>query len=634
MFASQIVSKLVQFRADYVAKKFATIDEVIDEFQNIIQDLSTGAHRSLTKYEPVVQGEPPSSIKMNRFWRGIQHDMNNIDDQLMALRANALFLHNFYATEIEKARNLNAQASNKLKTLQLYASAHDPDVVTFGDYFRNQDFIDTSLVATSALVSLDVPGQISLNRSGEINNLTKESKVTILPTSNGFLGNNQEIEDPPQTLPQTGDGSSQSANQNASSTGVPYEPLYKPNSPLSPLPDVVFVAQTDRHAKLESITDQDPTTWIEYESNFVSKTDKESADNLNFVYKKEATEGNPLSTTNDPNATYVDWANGPPGGVLKLDLEFDLEAVKTINRISFTPFGLKGDINYPIKIAQIQVSETGTDWIVLNPQNVYLGTDVNLRTANTAPNVSIGVADWLFVQQNVQFIRISVEQAQPVDSNVGHLFFLKRSSDIGRAIEVIDLTQPSGVRTIYPTTGDGTQRVEGPIPLVNDPTIYYKGNNLIDRGGYTQQAEFFKGKRWAIGVRDILVQEVKYGETSTMISKEFNVNGIVDRVSLEADLDIPEGFDTTQTWIKFYVSPDNGVNWFQISRIQDDFLAIPEIIAFNDPLPSDFRELGIDYHGVPNTVTSLRVKVEISRPSSKESSSPVLRSYVLKVRKR
>lgn len=601
LFTSQLVSKVIQFRADYGAGKFKTVDDVISNLKDIITQLNDNAHAPLTEYEPVAKGEPPLSEKMNRFWRSLQYDITNIEDQLIVLQASSLFLHNFYANELQKATNKNAQASNKLKTLQLYASAHDPNIITFGDHFRNQDFIDTTLTTPAQLVSLDVPGHVTLGRSGDISNLSKTASVKILGTSNGFLGNNQEINDP-------------SKAPVAASNHVP---LY------------TFAAQTNRHADLKTITDSDPTTWIEYESNKVSELDRATAKNLNFVYQVPAAAG-----TESDTPQLIDWAQGPPQGVLKLDLEFDLKGPHIINRIAYTPFGLQGDINYPVKVKAVQISSTGTNWTVITPQDVFIGTDVNLKAANTADNVTINTAEWLFPETEVRYIRISIEQSNPVSSNIGHLYYTNKTSQTTSVTETPDLAQIIGVKleTVENTTS--FTRVQGPIPPITNPAVYYKNNNTSVQSNYLQNVEYFTGKRWAIGIRDCLIQEVKYQTSSVFVSKAFNINGIVDRVSIDANVDIPKAFSNAESWVKFYVSPDNGVNWYQISRIQDDFLGIPEIVAFNDPLPTQFQESGVAYHTTQSSVSSLRIKVEISRPTDQASSSPVLKSYTLKVRKR
>ena len=119
-----------------------------------------------------------------------------------------------------------------------------------------------------------------------------------------------------------------------------------------------------------------------------------------------------------------------------------------------------------------------------------------------------------------------------------------------------------------------------------------------------------------------------------MVSKRFDIPGIVDRVAIEADIQIPDNYDLSIPWVRFYISPDDGATWHEVSRIQDDFLNIPEIVAYNDPTPKDLRDPAVGYYDVKGTVNSLRVKIEITRPDTDQYSTPVVKSYKLKVVKR
>ncbi len=118
------------------------------------------------------------------------------------------------------------------------------------------------------------------------------------------------------------------------------------------------------------------------------------------------------------------------------------------------------------------------------------------------------------------------------------------------------------------------------------------------------------------------------------MSKRFDIPGIVDRVALNADVSIPSAFGSGDDYVKFYISPNDGESWFQIGRIQDDNNDIPEIIAFNDPIPSELRESGVGYYDIEGDVTSIRFKVEFSRPESKVGLTPILKAYELKVKRR
>jgi len=564
--ASLLLEELEEAHASGAVKD--TFD-LIRELAAILTNFQESAGRPLAKYEPVDSTEPPSSEKTNRFWRNVERDINLLQQQVDILRAATVFSHNMITTEGRQARQQNDRIANKLKTLQMYSNGMDSSIITFGETFNSFDSIDRSLVQSHEQAALFHAGHVTLGQAGDMYNLSHSSVVKILPNSNGFLGNNREIEDPADT----------------------------PVDPESGTPLYAFKAESRIYDDKERMVDGEPDTWIEYERHYLTSSQKSSADNLNFEYK--------YIDEND-NEERVDWATAPPNNVLKLGLEFDFESVRNLNAIEFTPFGLEDNSNYPVLVRKIQTSPDGTSWTSVFPTNVWVGTDVNLRTARTADNVVTGKALWAFEQRAVRYVRVFIEQHHWVHCNVGHMYWVnRRNPDV---------------------------RVEGPIPPADNPTRFM-GNRSV--GEFLQRREYFEGRRWAIGIRDLLMQQVQYKAKSTLISRPLRVDTTIDRVMLDsADIQIPDEYPNDEHWIKFFISPDEGENWYQISRIEDHWNGIPEQISFNDPLHSSLRENNVANYETDTPVTSIRLKVEFTRPADLVSTTPVLRSYVLKVKRR
>lgn len=543
--------------------------EVDAKLQEILGKYLESAGVPLTDWDPVVETEPPLSAKINRFWRQVQSDVALMQQQVDMLRASTIFTHNFLTTEIEKAAGQNSVLKNKIKTLQLYSDSVDSSIITFGDNFHTEDYIDTTFVSSSLSANVESSSFLTLGRLGQYVNLAPLSTVKILATSTGFVGNNQEVYDPvnAQTNPATG------------------EKILK------------FIAEANRAVDLKNVTDGSPSTWFEYEHWLVSDENRATAQNLNFKYIVSNTEG-PVTT---------DWSTGPTNGVLKLDLEYNLGASQKINQIIYTPYGLTDNVNLPVKVTSVEISGDGTTWTVVSPTNVWVGTDVNLNAARVADNITTRKMVWTFEEQTAQFVRMHLEQPNPINRAMGHVYWVnKTNTDV---------------------------RVEGPHPKLDQLTKYYSPSGSVS-GNLIQKREWSNNKRWAIGIRDVSFEQIRYKSESAMVTKPIRVGGIVDRVALEADIYIPPSFDDEEQWIRFYISPDNGTTWHQISRIQDDFLVIPEIIAYNDPTPSAFREPGVAYYTVSGDVTALRLKIVLSRPSDAPASTPLVRSYRLKIKKR
>lgn len=632
---AQALTIINQLKTDYASKKYQTPDEISTLINQAISKFNQSAGGTLTKYEPVYRSEIPLSTKMNRFWHTLQDDINILQDQIDVLNASAVFMHNFIKTDILQAQNENKALQNKLKTLELYSSVDDNSLAYFGDKFSSDDFIDWNLILDAERPTLMSNGlTLGVSQQKQLMD-SSATTVQILEGSNGFLGNNQEIEDPTLAL-NSADGT---------------QKLY------------TFLGETNRHSDLAALLDDDPTTWIEFEKYWVSDADRAIAKSFNFEYYltgsivSQYLTGETAANASETNFGTVSWADGIDDNVLRMNIEFDLASQNVVNLITFLPFGLINNKNAPIFVKTVSVSSDRTEWFTLNPENLWISNSIDKQISNiNAEVINVGQAFWVNNNTDlVQFIRFEIQQPASLTANIGHLYYVTKGSDgVGLPNYPIDVpsltTTTSSVATATSAAYDdaatstvlaqaSTNRPDapfrrlGPIPPIDNP-LYYNVNASKVSNDLIQKREFFVGNRWAIGVRDISAYSNMYQENSKLVSKRFDIAGIVDRVALEADIQIPSSYDSSQRWVKFYVSPDNGTQWFEIARVQDDFEDVPEIIAFNDPTPQELREPGVAYQDVSGTVTSLRLKIEITRPEDSQSLSPVIKSYKLKVVKR
>jgi hypothetical protein len=594
--------------------------EVESRFRNIQTRFSEIIGKPMTQYEPFFDGEPARSDKVNRFLSALQKDINILEEQVELMRASAVHIHNNMKTQLEQAKFENEQALNKLKTLQLYTSAQNNEITIFGDYLNSDNLIDYTVIDPVRKTVLEKPGQISLSKVNSTNeDLMSAASVRVLSTSNGIPGRLVEV---------------QQVNPRMQQPGLVYLPVVDPNDLYR------FTALRSPMNNLDNITDGSPVTWFEYEKNLVEEADRINA--LDFGFRYKFTDSN----INRQDLNFVDyglsknelldWANGPSGNSLKLDLEFDLKAPKNINKIDYMPFDLEGNKNHPTTIKSVEVSLDKNEWETVYPTNVVVTSSVNLENIDIDGNISINNASWSLDNKEVRYVRFSIEQSRSIDTKIGHIYYKTRLRTL-RQIDP-DSAAPSIIERVV-----GGDRVEGPIPTTANPTKYYdpsfsivedanSGDNLYS--SLVKNVEIFNGKRWAIGIRDISIGQSEYSKFSEIITKPFRINGVIDRVSLEASSYIPEVFPADTLWIKYFISPDNGLSWQQISRIQDDYLGIPEIIAYNDRIPSEFKEANIGYYNTRNPVSSIRLKVQLSRPSDQAYLTPLLYWYKLKVKRR
>lgn len=560
--AAELVDTIVDAQGRDTLELSRQLNEILARFDEMFGG-------PISSYEPLVESEPLSSDKTNRFLTGVEADIRLLKRQIDLLRAASVFTYNTASTEIGSLKDVNSRIENRVRSLQMHSASRHDDVIVFTDTFKNRDLIDDNLVSANERALISAPGYLTLPSKGYDISLSSEAEVNIMPISNGFIGNNQEIENP---------------------ASAPIDPVTNSRS-------YSFVQESYPANDIASIQDSQPSTWIEYERYGLSPQQVDGAGSYNFIYSQEMEDG---------SVRMVDWSTPPDDGVLTLGLEFDFKRSKHINSISIIPFGLEDDKNYPILIKSIYTSETGTDWQEVSPSHVWIANDINLQTARISSSAVVGGAVWNFRSRSARYVRIVIEQHNPVDCNIGYLYWVHKDYE--------------------------SFMLAGPTPPIDDTGKHFSDKSI---GDGIQRRSFLQGKRWAIGLRDIEISQTSYAEKAVIVTKSMSVNGIIDRVALESvDLSVPDNYPTDHHWVRFYVSPDDGRSWYQIARMDHPERGITQQITFNNPLHESLRELAVVNYSTEKPVSSLRLKVEMERPADLESTTPILRSYTLKVLKR
>lgn len=143
--------------------------------------------------------------------------------------------------------------------------------------------------------------------------------------------------------------------------------------------------------------------------------------------------------------------------------------------------------------------------------------------------------------------------------------------------------------------------------------------------------------RYAVGVRDVGINQFSYESVSELVSIVYSFPGEVDKVSLIVSEIIPNDFPKGINYIEYYVSQDPDIKWYQINPLDSptifsqDGNIVPRIINFNSPKPAVTNNEN-KYVTTKNPVTSLRLRVVFKRPQNienSESMTPILKSYRL-----
>ena len=205
MYQSQALALIKEFR-EFVANspREITYETVSEKYTDIISRFSKIVGKPITQYDPLMIGEPLSSDKINKFIDSLQSDLIVLSQDIDLIRANTYYFYNFMSTELEKAKNQNKAALNKLKTLQLYTSSQKAEITVLGDFFQSEELFDLDKTKDTNTAKVDKPGELSIAKSNisTVSSLAN-AKITVLPTSNGFLGRLVELEKISTTSPIT-----------------------------------------------------------------------------------------------------------------------------------------------------------------------------------------------------------------------------------------------------------------------------------------------------------------------------------------------------------------------------------------------------------------------------------------------
>lgn len=143
--------------------------------------------------------------------------------------------------------------------------------------------------------------------------------------------------------------------------------------------------------------------------------------------------------------------------------------------------------------------------------------------------------------------------------------------------------------------------------------------------------------RWAIGIREIGIYAFEYDESSEIISVPYRSPTEIQKVTLKVDELIPRGYPNTTQWIQYFITPNNGENWYRINPLDlpstfspDQGRPVPRILHFNPDFSIEDDEDN-KYIKVGKPVTDVRFKAVLLRPSGDQftRTSPILKGYRL-----
>ena len=152
--------------------------------------------------------------------------------------------------------------------------------------------------------------------------------------------------------------------------------------------------------------------------------------------------------------------------------------------------------------------------------------------------------------------------------------------------------------------------------------------------------------RFAIGIRDIEMYAYQFATQSMLTSLPFVSPKPVEAVSLNVTETIPSAFLSSSfqgdrySWIKYFISVDNGTTWSQINPMSHgdyvlpDGSLVPQVINVNSSVAVSDRVNPLAYIDTPSPAYTVRFRAVLTRPTTLENANsytPSLSNYSLQI---
>jgi hypothetical protein len=250
------------------------------------------------------------------------------------------------------------------------------------------------------------------------------------------------------------------------------------------------------------------------------------------------------------------------GGRLRLVLLAHFQAPQTLTHISILPNVL---YNKRPVVVQVEARSLDTDqWIQAVP------------VASNGPIIS-GPDIWTIPAALIGDVRIVIDQAQAYSAPIGHLVWVEQEASPSADPALLNALLGQGV-ILDPSNPVTYQRIDGPSPALEaivDPqkktvldTIPGIQTYLSGSGSSTligPLLEAFTGWRYAIALRDISFESITYVTTGELITQDFIVPADIKQISLDVTELIPSTVSQTAPAITYDISIDGGANWLPIA---------------------------------------------------------------------
>lgn len=600
--------------------KYITKQDLIFDFNQALNEAYKNIDSFNTSLDLFIKGEPPTSVKINKFVNSLKNDINISAKQLDYLTAKTISIFNLFTSEVENEKKYSQRIFSKAKILQMYSSSPAEDIVYIGDSFDNQDYMDFSKMKVNENPMV-YNGSATIQAARTTN--WSVSQLTV-NHSNGFMGNNHVVIKKKNELDK-----------------INYEYVFS-NSPSisNPL----------------NIIDKNPLTYFEYEALNVDKTKYKNIldfvpSNNEFSYIVDSEE---LSSA--PKRSLVNWSNHNLQEPLKLDFTMQTSFPSMANSIKISPYFGYAKI---IKVSNIYITNDLNQTEDVIKEAFFIGLSPESLTKEAYSKYYFDSAFVKFSDRKVSKVRIVFEQPYFSEEEIMHIYwatnYTQSTSDNSPFFGSVRFNPDSLSKDIYQEINYNKDAI---IPPLSNPNIFKK-NNVTNKEitvsikkkstdtKYTSesvqtfniplklQRDIINCKRMSIGLRDVSVEYIEYLDSAEIISMPYVFDYAVESVMLGIESDISVISSNVQL-ISSQISVDDGNHWLDINSTQYGFNSSlssqnPEVLVLNQNVAPGYKLPGVGYYNypkIPQDVKSILVKIRMLK-DQKTNIVPTVYAYTL-----
>jgi hypothetical protein len=367
---------------------------------------------------------------------------------------------------------------------------------------------------------------------------------------------------------------------------------------------------------------------------------------------------------------------------LKCTLIIEMPEERTVNWIDYYPYFPNSSCYVIINDISTSINNS-TDYktciIDVGDRNARIGAD-------TVPGLDVkdrqkykGHGVWVFPARTAKFIKFEFTIEKPYTENIAHLYWEETYTDVysysfcgityskrkkkhknriegpginktkiediskDYAKEMQDKVTTTAAAAIMASVGFAL----GPLTALAVALTSMLFSSKVERKNYQVKSGldiYSDGWRWCLGIKGIDVYSYIYQEKSVFMSKNFTLDRPIKEISLSVSEMIPVEFyqddwATSNQWIKYYVSIDDGGHWYQISPLErtpngGEESFPPKVVSVVSAGVEEESSNTKTYIQATEDVKQIKLMAELNRPTKEETMAaltPIIYDYQLRI---